>query len=141
MHPPVEFVITGRPASANDPNILKQKWKISVASTAMANFSGNICPNPVSVHLVHFPPRRIHCDIDNIIKYTIDGLASVLFVNDCQVQHVTARRIVKRPLVPIHPTSWASVGALAAALSAQNSGNHGLAIRVQAPAQLSKRIW
>lgn len=137
-----ETVILGKPASANASSTDKASWRSKVETHCKSAFSAKKKrTSGLSLHIVHFPPSLLYADVDNIIKYTQDGMKNVVFDDDKYIEHVSSRRINPRPLVPITPVDLRSVPVLLAALKAQSSKDHAVAVRVRSKTKLSRVTW
>lgn len=96
---PIEFNISGRPGSVNDPDTVGP-WRDKVEKAAQfqkinklgAASSALKSPLDTTVKIFFFPANRKYADVDNAIKPTIDGLKKALLTDDRQVMRVIAER-------------------------------------------------
>ena len=91
-------VVTAIPIEPWTAQSTKNKVAIREAVTkAMRdrNLLGPIADEPLCVTVVSFVPRtRGRMDADNLAKGLLDALQGVLYINDWQIQCVTARRLI-----------------------------------------------
>lgn len=94
---PLEFVVTGRPATVNRRKTIGT-WVKQVEVDAKAAVASNpgIFPwaGPTMVKLFWFPENNLVADVDNGIKPTIDAMKGVVFVDDRAMQRVVAQRLL-----------------------------------------------
>ena len=132
---PLEFTVSGRPASVNDPatigawqdrvEAVAQLQKIKKLGPAGATLKS---PLDATVKIFFFPANRKYADVDNAIKPTIDGLKKALLKDDRQVQRVIAERffpaagatmkVAAKDVVTLGPMLMAQANASRALLSA-----------------------
>ncbi|NBD00720.1 RusA family crossover junction endodeoxyribonuclease [Atlantibacter hermannii] len=102
----IEFDLTGKPASVNGSKARKDSWKAQVKSKAIALYTGGKIGEKLTVKIFYFPHNEQYCDIDNGLKYTIDGMADVLMKNDRTVTRIITERFPKIPgaslIVPLN---------------------------------------
>lgn len=105
---PIEFAVIGRPASVNAGTQNKNNWKAIVANAAKNAISSTYIKNggEVEVKIFFYPENNQYIDIDNGLKYTIDGFAELLIVNDRNVTRIISERFPCNPgasvVVPIN---------------------------------------
>jgi hypothetical protein len=115
---PIEFYHEGKPASVNGAWQEKKQWKITIANATNDALVKKFLPKPVpktfatskgipkpyggeaTVKVFFFPHSNQYIDIDNGLKYTIDGIAEALMTND---KYVT--RIISERFLPVVGTS------------------------------------
>lgn len=96
---PLEFNVSGRPASVNDPATIGA-WQNRVEKVAQHQKIKKLgptgaalkSPQDATVKIFFFPANRKYADVDNAIKPTIDGLKKALLNDDRQVKRVIAER-------------------------------------------------
>ncbi|WP_313049758.1 RusA family crossover junction endodeoxyribonuclease [Atlantibacter subterraneus] len=102
----IEFDLSGKPASVNGCKARKDSWKAQVQSKVMALYTGGKNGEKFTVKIFYFPHNEQYCDIDNGLKYTIDGMASDLMDNDKTVTRIITERFPKIPgaslIVPLN---------------------------------------
>lgn len=89
----------GRPASVNADTTNKNNWKAIVAKAANDAISKTYIKHggDVEVKIFFYPENNQYIDIDNGLKYTIDGFAQVLIVNDRNVTRIISERFPSNP--------------------------------------------
>ncbi|MBO0637843.1 RusA family crossover junction endodeoxyribonuclease [Pantoea agglomerans] len=93
----IEFHLTGKPASVNGSTERKNSWKDQVYRTVTAMYSNGKVGEKLTLKVFYFPHNQQYCDVDNGLKYTIDGMAPVLMTNDRNVTRIIAERFPKSP--------------------------------------------
>lgn len=88
--PLCELLVLGVPVSLQDKKSEnRQGWKALVAEAARAVWTVEPLTGPVWFEMIfYFEGRR--SDVDNIIKYTQDGLSGIVFVDDAQVERTSS---------------------------------------------------
>ena len=96
---PLEFTVSGRPASVNNTAAIGawQQRVEEVAQSQKVKKLGNSAlslksSQDATVKIFFFPANRKYADVDNAIKPTIDGLKRALLKDDKQVMRVIAER-------------------------------------------------
>ncbi|MDZ5458014.1 RusA family crossover junction endodeoxyribonuclease [Azohydromonas lata] len=134
---PIEYCISGRPASVNGKSKKKQAWKKGVDAATRTALAAKM-PHKISapydasvmVKVYLFPASKQYTDVDNVLKYTVDGMVPSLLKNDKQVDRVVAQRVIKSRLTSIL-VSLPHARAIADAIDLQNNGEFGTAIKVE----------
>ncbi|MBU6445569.1 MAG: RusA family crossover junction endodeoxyribonuclease [Alphaproteobacteria bacterium] len=92
---PVEFIVLGTPishqtASANS----RDEWKQRVRDACRAILPEGhwATESLVAVTLYYFPPIEMDGDIDNIVKFILDALKGLLYVDDSQVERLVVQK-------------------------------------------------
>jgi hypothetical protein len=105
----IEFHLTGKPASVNGSTERKKSWKDLVCRTVTAMYSKGKVGERLTLKVFYFPHNQQYCDVDNGLKYTIDGMAPVLMTNDRNVTRIIVERFTKTPgaslVVPLNIAS------------------------------------
>lgn len=139
---PLEFHHIGRPASVNGTSQEKQDWRRDIAAATDAKltqkFAGQPVPKPyltskgvpkavggkATVKVFFFPHNQQYIDIDNGLKYTIDGIAEALLTNDKLVSRIVSERFLPGPGISIiAPASRYSTLAAALAISSPSAAS------------------
>lgn len=98
---PFEFVVYGTPVSHQGRNAAaRDEWKDLVAKTCQACIPDATTPTfrRIGVTLFYFPDEEMTGDIDNIVKYTLDGLNGLLYQDDKQIERVAVQKFEPRRL-------------------------------------------
>jgi hypothetical protein len=130
----------------NSPSGRKQQWKADVSTAAAAVLAATVPPwtwppgplyaGDVVAKVWYFPPTAQYIDVDNGLKYTIDGLCPPLW-DDKTVMRVIAERVV----APVaNAALLAPIGLAATLLNAMQAavggpgvaGVHATAVKVEA---------
>lgn len=116
---PCDFVVPGVPAGVGSSPRRRDDWKQRVNSAAAAAWPPSVGPltQPVAVVLVLFDVGQVG-DVDNKIKYTLDGMVGVILSDDVLVQQVTiSRQDLRDPLDLLAPSATlaGALGSLGAA--------------------------
>ena len=92
---PFEFVIDGPPMSAQSHNRERlAAWKVEVAAAAAERWTGPVLQGQARVVVTYYHDREAaRLDADNMIKPILDALVGIVYVDDRQATHVTARVI------------------------------------------------
>ncbi|MFC7724166.1 RusA family crossover junction endodeoxyribonuclease [Nocardioides sp. GCM10028917] len=93
-HPIVEFVVPGRPISAQAKNsTLKKDWQDDVAAAASAAF-GSAPPEPgaLAVVIAYYEPGKWQLDLDNMAKPILDAMTGIVWKDDKQLTDVYCAR-------------------------------------------------
>ena len=95
---PFEFVVPGTPLSLQAKNKAHlASWKGTVSEAARER-RDEVHPGcfldeaPLAVVIFYFAPALMEGDVDNIVKPILDALISVAYLNDRQVERVTAQK-------------------------------------------------
>ena len=95
---PFEFSIPGIPVSAWTRNpVVKERWKANVRDRAKARadelVEWYLVPvDPVLVTIFYFPAEPMLGDIDNIVKWILDGMCGVVYADDRLVERVVVQK-------------------------------------------------
>lgn len=107
--PLLEFSVSGRPVSVNAGKknaIRKEKWKEIVHNETKKHYTGTPVTYKTTLKIFYFPNNNQFTDVDNGLKYTIDGMAPLVMVDDRNITRVVAERFVFEPgeslVVPLH---------------------------------------
>jgi crossover junction endodeoxyribonuclease RusA len=92
---PFEFIIDGPPMSAQSRNRGRlAAWKVEVAAAAARRWSGPLHHGKARVIVTYYHIRETAgLDADNMIKPILDALIGVVYVDDRQATHITARNV------------------------------------------------
>ncbi len=80
---PLEFFVQATPASSQTANGKKRdEWKEEVAKDARARLAEMtdfyfLDRRPLAATIDYFPPDVMQGDVDNIVKFTLDGMKKV----------------------------------------------------------------
>ncbi|MHA4870075.1 hypothetical protein ACXZ1M_20505 [Duganella sp. PWIR1] len=135
---PIEFYHEGKPASANGSWNEKKQWKLDIAKATNDALVKKFLPNPVpkphltkkgvakayggqaTIKVFFFPHSNQYIDIDNGLKYTIDGIAESLMTNDKYVTRIISERFLPMPGTSV-VAPLARLNVLTTALSLANT--------------------
>jgi len=98
--PLVEFAVIGRPASVNagDKNAARKRiWKQLVYTEASNQYSGPPVSYKTTLKVFYFPHNNQYTDVDNGLKYTLDGIKNLVIDDDKQVTRIIAERFLREP--------------------------------------------
>ncbi len=96
---PIELMIEATPRSHQAKNGPRNEaWKATVRKIAEAHVNALteffvLDPRPLAVSIYYFPPVRMQGDVDNIVKFILDGMVHVLYPNDQVIERVTVQKI------------------------------------------------
>ncbi len=92
---PFEFVIDGPPMSAQSHNRKRlEEWKLKVAAAAAQLWTGPVFHAKLRVVVTYYHDREsAGLDADNMIKPILDALIGVVYDDDRQATHITARSV------------------------------------------------
>jgi hypothetical protein len=96
---PFEFVVYGTPVCHQGRNAAaRQEWKELVGKTCEAWLPDDAIPTArrIGVTMYYFPEEEMTGDIDNIVKYTLDGLVGLLYEDDKQIERVVIQKFEPR---------------------------------------------
>ncbi|WP_318365283.1 RusA family crossover junction endodeoxyribonuclease [Enterobacter sp.] len=96
----VEFAIIGRPASVNSGKgsaTRKKLWKALVHKEASSHYSGSPVCYETTIKVFYFPHNGQYTDVDNGLKYTLDGIKNLVINDDKQVTRIIAERFLRAP--------------------------------------------
>ncbi len=93
---PIEFNVFGTPVSlqAKNPKA-KEEWQNLIADAASSEIEGsgwNIDSQRLGVTIFYFPEVEMDGDIDNIVKYIMDALVGVVYVDDNLIDRLVVQR-------------------------------------------------
>jgi hypothetical protein len=103
---PWDCALQGVPASMQGSTAKRDDWKRRVAEEARRTWPSILPPltDPVAVTMLVFEVGQVG-DIDNKIKFTLDGLINIALANDDVVQQLTiARHDLRAPLRLLAPS-------------------------------------
>lgn len=86
------IVVQGRPVSANNRGLAKQRWKRQVATEGARVFSAPLMGSDLRIIITFFYEGLPDFDTDNISKPICDALKGVAFRDDRQLMERYARR-------------------------------------------------
>jgi len=94
---PFEFSIIGTPISVQGSPRSKERWKATVKDAARERARqidqlGFLDQRPLALTIYYFPSAPMPGDIDNIVKPIMDALISVAYMDDKDVERVTAQK-------------------------------------------------
>jgi Holliday junction resolvase RusA-like endonuclease len=92
---PIEFTVLGRPISSQSQNAKsKALWRerIKAASTAAIPQPHFVSDHRIAVTLYYLPERRVHGDVDNIVKLVLDAMSKHIYLDDAQVERVVVQK-------------------------------------------------
>lgn len=95
---PFEIIIEGVPVSHQAANSAsRERWRNTVAEAARIRQRetyelGLLDRRPLAVTIYYFPSVPMSGDVDNIVKLIIDGLTSIAYIDDQDVQRVTVQK-------------------------------------------------
>ena len=95
---PVDFVVRGTPASIQTSNKrTRDAWIAKVREAARARVAELtdfhfLVERPVSITIYYFPPDAMPGDLDNIVKYTVDGPKRVIYPDDKSVERILIQK-------------------------------------------------
>jgi crossover junction endodeoxyribonuclease RusA len=91
---PVEFIVTGVPASSQAKNLeRKRKWMADVRQAAQAVWSDSPLGTKVRVGITYYVRGGKLPDVDNMAKPILDAITSTVWVDDIQVDSVRSGRV------------------------------------------------
>ena len=96
---PFEFVVYGTPVSHQGRSAAaREEWKELVAKTCEAWLPNPIIPTVrrIGVTMFYFPAEEMTGDVDNIVKYTLDGLNGLIYEDDKQIERVVVQKFEPR---------------------------------------------
>jgi crossover junction endodeoxyribonuclease RusA len=107
------FPVMGRPASVQSSPSSKRQYKMQVALAARSSLDKPVDTGQrIKIEIDWFTQDVANtADVDNIIKPIQDALGGIVFLDDCQVESVTARkhdatgvmRFMEEPLCIVRP--------------------------------------
>jgi crossover junction endodeoxyribonuclease RusA len=94
---PLEFFIEGVPVSLGSSNRSRDRWKVMVADTARRRQRETdelsfLDDRALAVTIYYFPSAPMKGDIDNIVKYVLDALIGVAYLDDAVVERVVSQK-------------------------------------------------
>jgi crossover junction endodeoxyribonuclease RusA len=92
---PFEFVIDGLPMSAQSHNPERlTAWKVAVAAAATQRWEGSPFRGNARVVVTYYHARETAgLDGDNMVKPILDALIGIVYDDDRQATHITARSV------------------------------------------------
>jgi Holliday junction resolvase RusA-like endonuclease len=91
---PLEFLVHGTPVSVQTKRAQsREAWKARVkdASNSALPEQHLASEERLSVTLFYFPDAEMEGDVDNIVKYTLDGMSRHVYMDDRQVERVVVQ--------------------------------------------------
>jgi crossover junction endodeoxyribonuclease RusA len=95
---PFEFCVAGTPKSLQSSSESKERWKATVKDAAreraqeMGQLGFFLDQRPLALTIYYFPSAPMAGDIDNIVKPIMDALIFVAYMDDKDVERVTAQK-------------------------------------------------
>lgn len=95
---PIEFVINDTPRSHQSRNATaKESWKEQVKQFAKQHVENLrklyfLDERPLAITIFYFPPAVMQGDVDNIVKLILDGMISVIYLNDRVIERVLVQK-------------------------------------------------
>ena len=92
---PFEFTILGTPPSLQSSNPkAKEAWKDNVRASSQPRLPEQhfAYEGAVAVTIFYFPDGPMVGDLDNILKYTLDGLSKHIIIDDGQVERIVVQK-------------------------------------------------
>ncbi len=92
---PLEFVIHGTPVSAQTKRAeSREQWKQRVKEASYSALPENqfATEAKLAATIYYFPDTPMEGDIDNIVKYTLDGMSRHIYLDDRLVERVVVQK-------------------------------------------------
>lgn len=91
---PIEFFLSGVPASAQGSTAGKNAWKLRVEQAAEAVIPQNmwLLEQPLGIEVLLFLNEDLQGDLDNVVKPIQDALTGVIYRDDHQIFDVHAAK-------------------------------------------------
>lgn len=92
---PFEVLIRGTPASAQTQSAKgRERWKNVVGDACRSRLPEQhwLVETPLFAILLYFPSAPMEGDVHNIVKYTLDGMKRVVFLDDRQIEKILVQK-------------------------------------------------
>ncbi|MEO5372878.1 MAG: RusA family crossover junction endodeoxyribonuclease [Alphaproteobacteria bacterium] len=94
---PFEFFVPGTPLSLQASTKSKERWKCTIKKAAWdrvheTDWHGFLDGRPLSLTVYYFTVEEMVGDVDNIVKWIMDALIGVAYLDDKTVERVVVQK-------------------------------------------------